>query len=130
MQPNLETSLSLTSSEHFVLQYYLVSNQGKAQQVKTTPGNYDPNFRDNTLINILKSNVEEGRKYWVQYFLVLSHHHSVVLHRNEISYSLLAAEQGVGLDGIYSMREYTHIGELHPAPWKVASLPSATYSQP
>lgn len=54
---------------------------GKAQQVKTTPGHYNPNFRDNKLINILKNNVEEGKKHRLQYLLMLSYHHSIMLHR-------------------------------------------------
>lgn len=89
--------------------------------LKTTPGHYNPNFRDNKPINILKNNVEEGRKYRVQYFLMLSYHHSVVLHRNEISYSLLAAGQGVGLDGIYCTREYTHMSRAPSSTLKGAS---------
>lgn len=56
---------------------------------------------------------------------MLSYHHSVVLHRNEISYSLLAAEQGVGLDGIYSMREYTY---MLRAPSSILKGGSPTFS--
>lgn len=112
MQPNLETSLSLTSSEHFVLQYCLVPDcphQAKLSKSKQLLGTITPILGTINPSTSSRTMWKKGGNTEYNIFSCFPIITQSCCTEMKICFSLLAAGQGVGLDGIYCTREYTHM---------------------